>query len=282
MASIKSASNTIKASSASLTSFLEQNTGISNFVFVCIVILLFLLLFSAGNKILQVVLNKDSPYLIKGMISGTTATIISQDPGQTGAIPLPRSNNQSEGIEFTYSVWLNITDLDANSSQYKHVFSKGDNASINNGLYTPNNAPGLYIGPDPSGESQYEPTLVVIMNTFTSINETVVVRDIPLQKWLNVILRVNGAYLDVYVNGTLAKRHTLNGVAKQNNGDVYVCKNGGFNGYLSDLRYYNTALSPGNIVSITQKGPNMAASSVSTNDLNNIPPYFSTQWYFKN
>ena len=119
------------------------------------------------------------------------------------------------------------------------------------GLNFPNNAPGLYIAPTTND-------LVVIMNTFSTINERVIVPDIPLNKWLNVIIRVEGDTLDVYINGGLDRRHQLGGVPKQNYGDVYVTMNGGFNGYVSCLRYFDKAIQPGEIQQIINKGPCMS------------------------
>ena len=79
------------------------------------------------------------------------------------------------------------------------------------------------------------------MNTFTSINEGVVVKDIPQNKWFNVAIRVQNKVLDVYMNGSIVVRHKLGGVPKQNYSKVYVAKNGGFKGNSSNLRYYNYA-----------------------------------------
>ena len=59
------------------------------------------------------------------------------------------------------------------------------------------------------------------MNTFNKITEKVTVRDIPLNKWLNVILRVENT-LDIYINGTIVKRHELSGVPKQNHGKMFL------------------------------------------------------------
>ena len=75
--------------------------------------------------------------------------IIPQDPATPGAIPILRSRNQPEGIEFTWSVWMLIDDLTYRQEQYKHVFHKGNDqiqvSAPRIGMSQPNNAPGLYI-----------------------------------------------------------------------------------------------------------------------------------------
>jgi hypothetical protein len=135
----------------------------------------------------------------------------------------------------------------------------------------PNNAPGLYLSPTTN-------ELIVVMNTFTTINEEVKIPNIPLNKWLHLVIRVENNNLDVYVNGSLAKRHVLSGVPKQNYGNVNVALNGGFQGYISDLRYFSHGLHPGEIVSIVNAGPNLTPAS---NQIANMgtPPYLSLQWY---
>jgi hypothetical protein len=87
--------------------------------------------------------------------------------------------NATDGIEFTWSVWIYIENLKEGS--YKHIFHKGNGGLETSGLNFPNNAPGLYLAPDTNN-------LVIIMNTFDVINEEITIPDIPLNKWLNIIL----------------------------------------------------------------------------------------------
>ena len=128
-------------------------------------------------------------------------------------------------------------------------FSKGNSDLQQNGLINPNNAPGLYIAPNSN-------TLVVMMNTFNVINEEILIPDIPLNKWVNVIIRCENTTLDVYINGTITRSINLIGVPKQNYGDVYVAMNGGFSGNISNLWYYNYALGTSKIQDIASDGPN--------------------------
>ena len=158
-------------------------------------------------------------------------------------------------------------------------FHKGnDDINLTNepiGMNYPNNGPGLYITPNTNN-------LVVVMNTFDNINEEVIVKDIPLNKWVNVIIRVDEQKnLDVYINGRLARRHVLSSVPKQNYGDIYVNMNGGYSGYLSSLRYFADSLGIGEIQSIVDEGPNLRAaanSQLRDTDAN----YLSTKWFFQN
>ena len=95
------------------------------------------------------------------------------------------------------------------------------------------------------------------MNTFENIEEKIIVEDVPLNKWINVMIRVENTTVDVYINGTITKRHELSGVPFQNYGNVYMSMNGGFSGYTSNLWYWDYGLGTSHIQSIVDQGPNM-------------------------
>jgi hypothetical protein len=139
-------------------------------------------------------------------------------------------------------------------------------------MIQPNNAPGLYIAPNTNA-------LVVVMNTFNVINEEIIIPDIPINKWVNIIIRCQNTTLDVYINGTIARSINLVGVPKQNYGDVYVAMNGGFDGYISNLWYYNYALGTAAIQNLVTKGPN--TKMIGGNGLaDKMYNYLSLRWFF--
>jgi len=221
----------------------------------------------------------NSPTLINGMIDAKQLVIIPQNPSSNGSVTINRSINGPNGIEFTWSVWFFINDLTYNSGKYKHIFSKGNNMTSKSttdtkGLNFPNNAPGMYIYPNTND-------LLIVMNTYETINQEITINDIPIGKWVNVILRCRNKTLDVYINGTITKSVNLNGVPKQNYGDVFVAMNGGFDGYISNLRYYDYSLGLNDISGLTTMGPNLEmSSSNSASLLLKRPDYLSLRWYF--
>ena len=258
--------------------FLESNSLVAKVAFLILLVIVFVLVLRLATSLLTWAFEpSSSPKLVKGMKDARLMTTITQDPKLPGSKPVLRSNNQKDGIEFTYSVWLYIDDLEYKSGSYRHIFHKG-NSDINHnqesstyGLNKPNNAPGLYIHPTKNA-------LVVLMNTFDKVNEEIIVNDIPLNKWINVIIRVDGKNVDVYINGTIVVRHVLSGVAKQNYGDVYVNMNGGYSGMLSSLWYYNKGLNTSEILEIVNDGPDMTMDK----SMDIFPPYFSLRWYLNN
>jgi hypothetical protein len=248
-------------------------TPLIKFLFILGVFIACVITIQVFIKLVPMLFSTNSPYLIRGMVPGNTPITISQDPNTHGSIPLSRSDNK-DGIEFSYSVWVNLTDVESSSNQYKHIFNKGEqNIDVDSGINTPNNSPGLYISPNTN-------EIVIIMNTYQVINEEIKIPNFPMNKWVHIVIRIMNNALDVYINGALAKRHILSGVPKQNYGNVYVAANGGFSGNLSNLQYFNYALQPGDILGITNNGPNLRVSKSSTTTGTQAePPYLSFQWY---
>ena len=126
--------------------FLSSNTIIAKFVFLILIIIVFIILLNLGILAIQYFLNPSgsSPYLIDGTFSGNQQETIKQDPNSVDSILIKRSNNQSSGIEFSWSTWIQIDELTVGSN-HQHIFHKGVNEFDSTGLAKINNAPGLYI-----------------------------------------------------------------------------------------------------------------------------------------
>jgi hypothetical protein len=256
--------------------FLESNSIISRLAFLLMLVFIFIILLRIGIYIISKIMGpSEYPTLINGMINSKEMLIIPQNPNIKNSIEIQRSSNKTGGIEFTWSTWIYIDNLTYKEGQYRHIFHKG-NDSINmtsepKGLNFPNNAPGLYLAPNTN-------SIIVIMNTFKNITEEITIDNIPIKKWVNIIIRNNGNILDIFINGSLSRRHILQSVAKQNYGDVYVSMNGGFDGYTSALKYYSKAIGTREIQKIISNGPNLKLKS---DDINKSKPqYLSLRWYF--
>jgi hypothetical protein len=256
--------------------FLDSNSLVIKVAFLFLVIFAFIVLLRVGVMIIGMISNANqSPHLIDGMVDATQLIIFPQDPSNNNAVTIYRSVNGTDGIEFTWSVWVYINNLQYLEGQYKHVFYKGNSNLETNGLNFPNNSPGLYIAPNTND-------LIVMMNTYNTINEEIIIQDIPLNKWVNVIIRCQNTTLDVYINGIISRSLQLNGVPKQNYGDVFVAMNGGFAGYISNLWYYNYALGVSDIHKLFVKGPNTKMLNSSSGSAMNakLNNYLSLRWFF--
>jgi len=263
-----------KGRGSGIKDFLNSSSLIARVSFLLFVFLIFVIVLKLSLQFLMWIFNRinDSPMLINGMVDSTQMITITQDPASKGAVTLYRSINATDGIEFTWSVWIYITNLQYQTGKYRHIFSKGNANIDSSGLNFPNNAPGLYIAPNTN-------ELVVIMNTYEVINEEIKIPDIPINKWMNVIIRCKNKNLDIYINGTITRSLELVGVPKQNYGDVFVSLNGGFSGYTSNLQYFNYALGTLAIQRLVEKGPSTKMAGSSAMNMKN-PDYLSLRWYF--
>lgn len=264
--------------------FLESNTLIAKTAFLLLVIILFFILLRVSISLLSWLLApSQNMTLVSGIADATQPIIISQDPSSQASMPIIRSVNESEGMEFTWSIWMFLKPVTTSptATNFSHVFSKGIfNTGSLEGACTPfsNNAPGLYLSK--------ANTLTVVMDSTTTPgciidptnkNTPIIIDNMPINKWFNVIIRLTNNILDVYINGRLTKRATITGVPNQNYDDVNICQNGGFNGYIADLKYYNSSIGTSEINSIVSSGPN---TSINMSTLkNNMPPYLSGNWY---
>ena len=263
--------------------FLESNTFIAKLAFLLLVIILFFIFLRISIALLSWLLAPNQNMtLLNGMADATMPIRISQDPTSTSSMPIIRSSNQIFGMEFTWSVWIFIKPVQPTTTSgptQQHVFSKGAGSNMvcspsSGGIFS-NNAPGLYL--------THVNTLNVLMDTVDqpacNQDPVIMIDNMPINKWFNVVIRLTNNTLDVYINGRLTQRANLPSVPNQNYDDVLICNGGGFNGYISDLKYFNSAIGTTQINSLVSSGPN---TSISRTNMNNVPPYLSISWYENN
>jgi len=268
--------------------FLASNTTVAKMAFLILVLIVFVFVLHLAIYVIGYLTRPPtSPYIVQGMITGSDALSIAQDPRNSESIPVQRSNDQTSGMEFTWSLWLKIDKNSNNNAKAAHIFNKGNaNFDSTTGIATVNNAPGLYLLDGDSSDKVATNTLRFMMDTVdpTTKSDVLDIPNVPFGKWVHVVVRLENLHLDAYVNGTIVKRLTLAAVPKQNYDNINVCNNGGFTGALSNLRYHNYALSVFEINTIVMGGPNLTASPLSAGvKANGTAPYFlSNSWYSSN
>ena len=247
-------------------SYYEQVTGNSTIMLILKIVLAFILLIIVINIIKYFYVKWDmnksgSPILIDGTKNAKQALVISQDPNHTNYIPIKRSVNQN-GIEFSYAFWFVISDFTYKNGEWKHMFHKGNSSSY------PNRAPGVWIHPTNN-------IIRIYMNTMQNILEYVDIDNIPIRKWVHMVITVQNRYLNIYVNGFLKIRKELTSLPRQNYGNVWTNLFGGYEGYLSKLQYFDRAITPFDIDGLVSNGPGIGACI----DTNEIPPYLDDSWW---
>jgi hypothetical protein len=275
-------------------SFLESNSMIAKFVFLILVVVGFVFILRIAIMIMGYFIQPDpNPYIFKGMLQGTKTKTISTNPTLTkNAVTILRSDDANSGLEFTWSVWLYIQDVDnATTIDYQNIFVKGDGSwDSATGMSKINNGPGMYLQNNKgltAGTSDGLGTLHIVMDTVVNpgnaagsvgqIQEIFDISNIPLNKWVHIALRQQNKIMDVYVNGTITMRNVFINIPKQNYNDIIVCGNGGFNGQISNLRYFSHALNVLELSSILAQGPNTKA--IDSIEGPGTMQYLSMNWY---
>jgi len=274
-------------------SFLEANSMIAKFVFLILVVVGFVFFLKLGVMIMGYFIQPDpNPYIIKGMLLGTNTKVVSTNPTLTkDAVTILRSDNANSGLEFTWSVWLYIQDINNAKStlDYNNIFVKGDGPwDSTTGMCQINNGPGMYIQNNvEKGDTTGLGTLHIVMDTVVSpgsqpsavgqTQEVFDISNIPLNKWVHIALRQQNKIMDVYVNGTVTMRTIFTNIPKQNYNDIIIAGNGGFNGQISNLRYFSHALNVLELNSILAQGPNTKPIDGITGP--GTMQYLSMNWY---
>lgn len=259
------------------TDFLNSNSMIAKFAFLLLVVIIFVVFVNLGIRFITYLLSPSkNPYIINGLISGNSNMIIPQDPKNKDYVPIFRSNNATQGLECSWCFWIYISNVSTSSKTYSHVFNKG-NSNFDNttGIATINNAPGVYL--KNMSNTSDNCTIRILMDTTSTNNNYIDVSNIPIMNWVNCVIRLQNTLLDVYINGSIAKRIQLTEAPKQNYDDINIGLNEGFPGQLSNLRYYGHALSVFEINNILLYGPNLTVSSKLQSS--KYSSYLSTNWY---
>ena len=227
--------------------------------------------------------------LLNGAIDAQTPVIISQSPTQNRKLIVSPSRNLPGGLEFTWSVWIYITSLES-STLYSNVFFKGVYTSNTcNNINELTNGPGLYLLNNSETNSA---TLYVVMDTFSSpggyvnglcnMSNSIQIPYIPIGEWVNVCIGCMDRNIDIYINGIIASSTRLSGIPKQNNGDIYVAYNKGFQGKISTLKYFPRKLNITDIMHLYNKGPiQKLVSPPPLSSGKNASDYLSFGWYIK-
>ena len=153
---------------------------------------------------------------------------------------------QSNASNFAYSVWFYIDDWSYRYGEPKIVLGRLD-ADLKP-------SPSIVLGAI-ENNVKIETTVYASAQSKSGSTHTCNVANVPIQRWVNLIVSLYGRTLDVYIDGKLVRTCVLPGVAKiANNAPVYVTPLGGFSGYTSNIHYYGDAVNPQQAYNIYRAG----------------------------
>lgn len=206
---------------------------------------------------------------------------VPQNPNVARSKPIHLSDNERSGIEFSYSFYLNVhpsafTQFDG----FFHVFHKGYPSQF------PLLGPGVYMKSNTN-------TMRIYMNTFKTWNNFVEVQNIPIGKWVHIVVSCKQSAMEVYVNGNLSRKLSFDGYAPYQNYQDIICFSqmnkkytmdadnvldvkGPLKGMMSRLIYFSYALSYSEIQTLMNEGP---SKTMDENQFSEIPPYLADNWW---
>lgn len=204
------------------------------------------------------------PYTLQDIQDGKTRSTIEANELADDGTDVPSSN-------FAYSIWFYINDWNYKYGKPKIVFGRmGAKSAPGKGaipgidgldpcpvvvLGAVENNISVSLGCYPGAEDQ--PTTA----GGNTVVHTCSVSNIPIQKWVNLVISVYGRTMDLYIDGKLVRTCLLPGVASVNNkADIIVTPKGGFDGWTSKLQYYPNSLNPQEVWNIYTRGYSSWAS----------------------
>tara|TARA_Y100000385_G_scaffold122778_1_gene127640 strand:- start:11 stop:676 length:666 start_codon:yes stop_codon:yes gene_type:complete len=67
---------------------------------------------------------------------------------------------------------------------------------------------------------------------------------VPIQKYTHVVMTFYEKTMDIYIDGKLVRSNILDKPLTMNTDDLYINADGGFDGIMTNFKYFNRALSP--------------------------------------
>jgi hypothetical protein len=160
-------------------------------------------------------------------------------------------SNNKHSNNYTYSTWFYVNDWNYRFGEPKIILGRLDkdnnpSPSITLGAMENNVNVAVACYPNKaSAEAGKEAPIIHQCN----------VTNIPLQKWVNLIVSLYGRTLDLYLDGKLVRTCVLPGVAKVSpETNILVTPNGGFNGWTTNFQYWSAASNPQEAYNIYKGG----------------------------
>lgn len=191
------------------------------------------------------------PKIITSLTSAKTMQTVATS-SLDGASANPSQN-------FTYSIWFYLDDWNDRFGYVKPILVR-TKSTVTDGGDDPDD--GGRTNPD-TADRVYCPKIVFQKNTNAidiiidcapattgGLNQRDVcsVNNIPIQKWVNLLVSVYGKTEDVYLDGKLVKTHILPNLPRVSDlttaAPVYITPNQGFSGFTNKFQYWPDATNP--------------------------------------
>jgi len=291
---------------ADAASMLTGEGAVSQILFGVVLVIVIYLAIASGEYMYNSItrMYKDRVELFPDTyVSGSKMYTITQNPNVKGSKTIYFSDNQRSGIEFSYSLFININSSSFNNtdtSSLYHILHKGY------GRTYPLLGPGIFCW-------GHVNKLRVFMNCYDTWDNYADIDNIPVDKWFHLTVTCKGNTLYVYINGNLKTKMALsnNTPPYQNYGNVYafnnrklqlnvattqsllkdpmfsdpiapltsITFNGAIKGMISRVYYFSYALTYPEIQSLMNLGPSPKIAKDANNNEMALGPYLSDTWW---
>jgi len=192
--------------------------------------------------VIYIVINMfQKPTKLSSMNEGNVETVIKSD----------KLSNSNTSTNYSYSMWFYVDDWNYKFGKPKVLWKrldKDNKPSPSVTLGAMENDITISLACFPTSSS-------LIENKDSSFIKKCVVKNVPLQKWVNIIISLDNETLDIYLDGKLYKTCILYGVPKGDiNADVHITPDGGFSGWTSNFQYFDKSKNPQEAYNIYKAG----------------------------
>tara|TARA_B100001769_G_C22112412_1_gene602244 strand:+ start:5158 stop:5961 length:804 start_codon:yes stop_codon:yes gene_type:complete len=197
-------------------------------------------------------------YLVVNWYFRKTKKLVTMSSGTIlHTIPDSELPKNATSTDYTYSMWFYINDWNYKYGDEKIILRKGvvNEESIKVSLgKTENNIDvqvSCFNGDNTSTNDN------AISTTNSELSDSCTIKNVPLQKWVNLTISVYGKTLDLYLNGKLYRTCVLPGTPYMNTtniDNVEITPGGGFNGWTTNFLYTPKPTNPQQAYNIYKKG----------------------------
>lgn len=176
--------------------------------------------------------------------SKTIATMKPANIKQTiSASTLPNNSNNSN---YTYSLWFYIDDWNYRYGEKKVMLSR---------TLKDSDEPGPIISLDSNTNNVCVEVMCYPRHNSKPQLHKCKIKNVPMQKWSNLTVSLYNRTLDLYLDGKLVRTCMLPGVVKvRPEADIEVCPDGGYSGWISNVKYWADASNPQQVYNIYKSG----------------------------
>jgi len=142
---------------------------------------------------------------------------------------------QHSSTRYAYGIWVYVNSWSTSSE--KIIFKRGSTETSTDSLK-------VSLG-------QQTPSLTVTLNTNTGDHNMLVTNNFPIQKWVYIVVSVDGNLVDTYLDGKLVKSQQFQGIPEVPSGNLESNK---FNAYVARFKRWTHPINPQTVYDEYMKG----------------------------